>query len=98
MKILLTGAFGNVGLSVLDELKARGHDINIFEIKNSKNKKQARLLKKFYQKLIWGDVRNKESIKSAVYNCDCVIHLAALVPPASELNKKLCDDINEQKT
>ena len=35
MKILVTGAFGNVGLSVLNELDTRNNDVNILEIKKA---------------------------------------------------------------
>ncbi|MCK5759127.1 MAG: SDR family oxidoreductase [Clostridiales bacterium] len=98
MNILVTGAFGTVGLSVINELKARNHEVNIFDLKNNKNKKQAKLLKKSYQKLIWGDIRNKEDIKTTINRCDCIIHLAALVPPDSELNEKLCNEINAEGT
>ena len=35
MRVLLTGAFGNVGLSVLKELLDNNHDIRILEIKIS---------------------------------------------------------------
>jgi len=98
MKILVTGAFGNVGLSVINELNGRNHEIQILDIKNSKNKKQARLLKKTYQKLFWGDIRNIDTVKEAILDCDCVIHLAALVPPKSELNESLCNEINVEGT
>ena len=40
MRIGITGAFGSVGKALLEELIARGHQIRIFEIKNSKNKNQ----------------------------------------------------------
>ncbi len=40
MKVLLTGAFGNVGLSTLEELSKRGHQITVFELKTKKNLKR----------------------------------------------------------
>lgn len=98
MRILLTGAFGNVGRAVLDELNSRNHEINILEIKNKKNKKYARLLKNIYTDLIWGDIRNKETIKKSINGCECVIHLAAVVPPASETDQQICNEINAEGT
>ena len=43
MKVLLTGAFGNVGLSTLEELLKRNYDIRIFDIKTKRNKRLAKL-------------------------------------------------------
>lgn len=94
MKVLLTGAFGNVGLSVIDELKARGHETNVFDLKTKKNRKFAKNLRKSYVKLTWGDIRDFPLVEKATADCDCIIHLAAIVPPKSEKNKKLCDEIN----
>ncbi|MHA1804706.1 MAG: NAD-dependent epimerase/dehydratase family protein [Promethearchaeota archaeon] len=93
MKILLTGAFGNVGLSTLEELIERGHDIKIFELKNDKNLKIA---KKYENKieLIWGDLRNYSEVQKAVSNVDIVIHVGAIIPPLADQNPTLAEEVN----
>ncbi|MCG3253700.1 MAG: NAD-dependent epimerase/dehydratase family protein, partial [Candidatus Heimdallarchaeota archaeon] len=83
MKILLTGAFGNVGSSTLAELVKRDHNIRCFDIPTRKNKRTAKKFKKFSNKLeiIWGDLRNPLQVVDAVEGIDVVIHLAAIIPP-----------------
>ena len=37
MKILITGAFGNIGKAVIEEAIKRGHEVIVFEIDSKKN-------------------------------------------------------------
>jgi putative NADH-flavin reductase len=46
MKILITGAFGNIGKAVLEESYKRGHEIIVFEIDSKKTRKDARKYRK----------------------------------------------------
>ena len=46
MKILITGAFGNIGKAVIEETYQRGHEIIVFEIDNKKTRKEARKYRK----------------------------------------------------
>jgi len=39
MNVLLTGAFGNVGLSTLEELLRQGHQVRCFDLKTRANEK-----------------------------------------------------------
>jgi nucleoside-diphosphate-sugar epimerase len=93
MKILLTGAFGNVGLSTLNELIKNDHEIRVFEIQNRKNKK---LAKKFKTKIeiFWGDLRNMEDVKKAIQGQEIVVHLAAIIPPLADANPNLAESVN----
>ena len=93
MKVLLTGAFGNVGISTLKELLNKGHKVRVIEIYNKKNRK---LAKRFKNKidLIWGDLRNKEDVNNAVHNQDIIIHLAAIIPPLADVNPNLAESVN----
>ena len=87
MKVFLTGAFGNVGMSVIARLSERGHDTYVFDQKTKKNKKIAKKIKNTFSKLIWGDIRDYSLLEKSVVDCDCIIHLAAIVPPESEISK-----------
>ena len=62
MKILITGAFGNIGSMLLDELIPRGHEVTAFDLKNDANQKvQRRYRRKI--KTAWGDITDKESMR-----------------------------------
>ena len=94
MKILVTGAFGNIGKAVIEEAYKHGHKIIVFEIDNKKTRKDARKYRKITKKVIFGDIRNFENVKKAVQECDSVIHLAAIIPPISKKNRELTMDVN----
>ncbi|MEX2680002.1 MAG: NAD-dependent epimerase/dehydratase family protein [Candidatus Sigynarchaeota archaeon] len=97
MRVLITGGFGNVGMSVVRELLAQGHEVVVFELDTKKNQK---ISKKFKDKItvIWGDLLNGESLALALVNIDVVIHLAAIIPPLSEENEALCFKVNVRGT
>ena len=93
MRVLLTGAFGNVGLSTLKELFKRGYKIVAFDIKTRKNHK---ISKKYKGKveIVWGDLRNQEDVEKAVEGQDVVIHVAAIIPPLADRNPKFAETVN----
>jgi len=93
MNVLLTGAFGNVGLSTLKELLNKDYNVRVFEVYNRKNRK---LAKKFKNKIdiVWGDLRNKDDVESAVKEEDVIIHLAAIIPPLADVNTSLAESVN----
>lgn len=93
MKILITGAFGNVGKIVLNQAIERGDEVSVFELKNKKNIKISKKYGKV-NKVIWGDITNYEDVFKAIDNVDVVIHMAAIIPPLSEKNWNLCKNVN----
>ena len=98
MKILITGAFGNIGKAVIEEANKRSYEIIVFEIDNKKTCKDARKYRKKIKKVIFWDIRNTEDIKKAVQECDSVIHLAAIIPPVTKKHRKLTFEINYKGT
>lgn len=82
MNTLLTGAFGNIGVSTLDELLQRGHRVRCFDVKTKLNEKTARKYRKKVE-IIWGDLRNPENVFRSVINQDIVVHLAFVIPRLS---------------
>ena len=98
MKILITGAFGNIGKAVIDEAHKRNHEIIVFEIENKKTRKDAHKFRNKINKVIFGDIRNPEDIKKAVQEAEIVIHLAAIIPPMSKKNHELTMSINYDGT
>jgi len=99
MKVLLTGAFGNIGRSALDELIRRGHQVRCFDVKTRANKKVAKKLGKKAE-VFWGDLRNPEDVAVAVRDQEVVVHLAFVIPTlsvtgvSSEDNPQWAKEIN----
>ena len=76
--LLITGGTGSFGNAVLDRFLAT--DIKEIRIFSRDEKKQDDMRKKYKNEKIsfyLGDVREKESIKNALYNVDYVFHAAA---------------------
>ena len=93
MKVLLTGAFGNVGLSTLKELIKRNHEIRVFDIKTKKNKRIAYKYKKDVE-IFWGDIRNLKNVERAVSDRNVVVHVAAIIPPLADKKPKFAESVN----
>lgn len=82
MKVLLTGAFGNVGQSTLQELVKEGHEVTCFDLPTNANKKRAGQLSEDVR-VIWGDLRNARDVSGAVQEQEVVVHLAFVIPHLS---------------
>ncbi len=93
MKILLTGAFGNLGLSTLEELLRQGHQVRCFV---SRRKAHLRTARRFGGKidLVQGDMRQPADLARAVQDQDIIIHLAYMLPPPSEDHPDVARAIN----
>jgi nucleoside-diphosphate-sugar epimerase len=93
MKVLVTGGLGNVGRSCLTELLQQKHQVRCFDLKTEANRKQA---KRFSGKvdLAWGDLRRPGDVASAVRGQDMVVHVAFILPPASDEHPELAESVN----
>ena len=99
MKVLLTGAFGNVGQNTLKQLIMRNHDVTCFDLPTLPNKKIcAKLSKKLRFRIIWGNILNKKDLSEVVEGIECIIHLAAIIPPLSEEKPELAHKVNVDGT
>jgi nucleoside-diphosphate-sugar epimerase len=97
MTILVTGAFGNLGGYVLEELLRQGYNVRAFDVHTSHTrKKSARFDGKV--EIVWGDIRQARDVKKAVRDVETVIHLAAVIPPASDENPDLAWSVNAEGT
>ncbi|HHH42182.1 MAG TPA: SDR family NAD(P)-dependent oxidoreductase [Chloroflexi bacterium] len=86
MRVLVTGAFGNVGTSTVEALLEQGHTVRCFDLKTRTNERAARRLKRQYGdrvEVVWGDLRRREDLEAAVRGQDVVIHLAFIIPKLS---------------
>jgi UDP-glucose 4-epimerase len=82
MNVLLTGAFGNIGTSTLQELIGQGHRVRCFDLKTRANRKAALTLARRAE-VMWGDLRRYDDVVAAVQGQDVVIHLAFIIPKLS---------------
>ena len=99
MKVLLTGAFGNIGESTIMALLERKHEITCFDLKSKRNEKvRKRLLKHRQFETIWGDISNQNTLLEALKGKECIIHLAAIIPPPSEKLPELVRKVNVEGT
>ena len=99
MRVLLTGAFGNIGESTLLALFEKDYDIRCFDLLNERNEKTAKKLgKKGKFEIIWGDILDLPLVESLVDDVDCIIHLAAIIPPLSESKPELAKSVNIEGT
>lgn len=89
MKILIVGGAGYLGGAVTDLLRQTSHEIRVYDLL---------LYEEMYRKpvpFIYGDIRDREKLKSHLEWADLVVWLAALVgDPACGLNESLTREIN----
>jgi nucleoside-diphosphate-sugar epimerase len=80
MKVLLTGALGNIGSNTVDALLAEGHDVVAFDLDSRRARK---LAARFDERVhvAWGDITDPASVRAALDGMDAVVHLAAIVNP-----------------
>ena len=95
MKVLLTGAFGNLGSLVVEQLLDRGHHVAAFDVPSAANR---RVAKGFGDDprlaIVWGDIRDADLVTSLVHRVEAVIHLAAVIAPFSEKDPGLAHAVN----
>ncbi len=85
LNVTVTGAIGHIGLFAVKELLLRGHRVRAFDLPTRANRKKASLLIDGLE-IVWGDIRSPEDTARAVEGSDYVIHLAFILPSASERN------------
>ena len=97
MKILLTGAFGNLGMSTLYELLRQGHQVRCFVTRRNAHVVIAR---RFAGKieLFRSDLLQPSALAAAVQDQDVIIHTAYIIPPQSEDRPEVARLINVEGT
>jgi NAD dependent epimerase/dehydratase len=82
-KVLVTGADGFIGSHLVEVLVRLGYEVRAFVLYNSfgawgwLDHCDEDVKSRF--EIVSGDVRDPISVRSAMYGCDCVLHLAALI-------------------
>ncbi|HEY3991493.1 MAG TPA: NAD(P)-dependent oxidoreductase [Ktedonobacteraceae bacterium] len=93
MKILLTGAFGNIGFNILQELLRQNHEVRCFDLRTPATEKKAQTLAGKIE-IVWGDIRQPTELVQAVEGQETIIHLAFIIPPAVDKDPKGAYTIN----
>jgi nucleoside-diphosphate-sugar epimerase len=96
-KILLTGAFGNIGFSTLQELLKQGHNVRSFDLKNRQTQKKARQVAGKTE-IVWGDIRDARQVAGIVVDQDVIIHIAAILPPDIDKHPEEAFAVNVEGT
>lgn len=94
MRILLTGGSGTIGKNVLALLTQKDDcEIISFDVNNKKSRS---VYKKYLDKItvIYGDITQLKDVETACKGIDCVIHLAAIIPPLADEKPILTHQVN----
>lgn len=94
MRILITGGFGNIGVATVEEALRRGHTVEVFDQHGGRSDAAARRFAGRLAAVHFGDIRRPRDLARIVPRADAVIHLAALLPPASERSPELTRAVN----
>ena len=95
--ILVTGAFGNLGSYVTAELLRQGHAVRCFDLRAPHTEEKAAHFPGLVE-VAWGDIRNANLVRQIVRGQDVILHLAAVIPPASDENPALTRSVNMEGT
>ncbi|MHA1345567.1 MAG: NAD-dependent epimerase/dehydratase family protein [Candidatus Heimdallarchaeaceae archaeon] len=95
MRVLLTGAFGNVGQRTLEVLLKKEYKVRCFDLRTPRNVKTELQLRKLGNyEVIWGDIRDSKMVQIVAKDVDYIIHLAAIIPPLAYDMPELAYEVN----
>jgi len=100
-KVMLTGAFGNVGEHTLRALVADGHDVVAFDTRSPATvSKAGRLEQQLRFRTVWGDLGDSATTRQAVIDArpSTIVHLAAVIAPIAYVKPGLAYRVNVEGT
>jgi UDP-glucose 4-epimerase len=78
MKVLLTGAFGNIGHETVKHLLKQGHQVRCLDLDTKANRLKARKFKGKVE-IVWADITSRGDVEAALKGQDAVVHLAFIL-------------------
>ena len=96
-RVLLTGAFGNVGSNTLIHAVGLGQDVHAFDIDTPANRSREQALAAEHRFTThWGDLRNSATVQRVVHQArpEVVLHVAAVIAPHAFVNPELAEQVN----
>jgi len=88
MRVLITGAAGNLGPSVCRAFLEDGFNVRVLLHRKRLKSLGANL------EFVWGDITQPDSGRKAMEGVDAVVHLAGVVQPLTEQNPQLASRVN----
>lgn len=84
--VVVTGACGNIGANVVDLLLTRGYSVCALDLDTSSTRRRASRWRGVTE-MRFGSVCDEALLRGAVLGADHVIHLAAMVPPKTDVDQ-----------
>jgi UDP-glucose 4-epimerase len=92
-RILVTGGAGLIGIEVCRQLAEQGHEVRLFDLGEQILRVKHAIGPDI--KMFFGSILDLSSLRTAMSDCEIVIHLAALLGVKRSENERLhCIDIN----
>jgi nucleoside-diphosphate-sugar epimerase len=85
-RVLVTGACGNIGANVVDLLVERGYSVRAVDLDSTGSRKTAARWTDRVE-MRFGSICNEALVREVVSGVDHVIHLAAMVPPGTDVDQ-----------
>lgn len=85
-RVLVTGACGNIGANVVDFLVERGYAVRAADLDTPSGRKTAARWEDRVE-MCFGSICNESLVAEIVEGMDHVIHLAAMVPPGTDVDQ-----------
>lgn len=85
-RVLVTGACGNIGANVVDLLVQRGYAVRAVDLDRPGGRKTAARWADRVE-MRFGSICNEALVREVVSGVDHVIHLAAMVPPGTDVDQ-----------
>ena len=85
-RVLVTGACGNIGAHVVDLLLERGYAVRAFDLDTHASRKKAAAWKGRVD-MCFGSICSEALVREAVAGVDHVLHLAAMIPPGTDVDQ-----------
>ncbi len=97
VRVLVTGAFGQLGRVAVERLLREGHEVVAFDVPKRRNRRVARRFRGGVT-TVWGDIREAKDVRACVAVCDAIVHNAGILAPPSEKNPELARAVNVDGT
>jgi UDP-glucose 4-epimerase len=95
--VMVTGAFGNIGSRTVRHLLAAGHRVVVVDLKTPKTVAMADRIGGSLE-VVWGNICDPNLWPRVLSGIDTVVHLAAIIPPATDRNPELAIAVNQTAT